>query len=160
TYAGLGDYPRAMDYFRWNLASLEGELLREHFGMTSVASVLSCSWLVSCLAEVGTFAEGLTLGEEGIRVAEAVNEPESLIIAYRGVGGLYLYKGDCHRAIPMLERGLSICQVANLPGQFPNVATPLGAAYTLAGRVAEALPLLEQVVQQTTLRRRQGVARL
>jgi tetratricopeptide (TPR) repeat protein len=116
--------------------------------------------LVSCLAEVGTFAEGLTLGEAGIQIAEAVDEPESLIIAYRGVGWLYLYKGDFHRAIPMLERGLSICQVANIPGQFRGVATPLGAAYTLAGRVAEALPLLEQVVQQTTSTRRQGVARL
>jgi tetratricopeptide (TPR) repeat protein len=156
TYYALGDYPRAMDYFRRNLASLEGELLREHFGMTSLASVLSWSWLVSCLAEVGTFAEGLALGEEGIRIAEAVNEPDSLIVAYRGVGRLYLCKGDFHRAILMLERGLSICQVANIPGQFSSVASPLGAAYTLAGRVAEALPLLEQVVQHATSTRRQG----
>ena len=50
---------------RWNVAALTGELLQEHLGLPGLASVLSRTWLVRCLVELGTFAEGRVLGDEG-----------------------------------------------------------------------------------------------
>jgi class 3 adenylate cyclase/tetratricopeptide (TPR) repeat protein len=147
-YRDLGDYRRAVDCFRRNMAILPGELTRERFGMTGLPSVMSQTMLVSCLADLGAFEEGTTRGEEAVRMAEAADHPFSLTQAYFALGSLYLRKGDLHRAIPVLERGLERCQIANIRTWFPTVAATLGYAYTLAGHVVEALPLLQQAAGQ------------
>jgi tetratricopeptide (TPR) repeat protein len=116
-------------------------------------AVISRTWLVWCLAEMGTFAEGLVHGEEAIRIAEGVDHPYSLISAYYGLGLLHLRQGDLHQAIPMLERSLRLCQDATIPDLWPGVASFLGSAYALSGRLAEALPLLAQAVEQTATSR-------
>src|SRR5262249_12342665 len=59
-YHSLGDYRRAVEYFRKNVACLHGELLRERFGGSGLASVLSRGHLVYNLVECGDFAEGRT----------------------------------------------------------------------------------------------------
>ena len=123
--------------------SLEGALLRERFGLPGLPSVMSRDVLARCLAEVGAFTEGLAHGEEGLRIAEAVNHPNSLINACRGIGYVYLHKGEWHQAIPWLERGLEVCRVWDIPLLLYLVSSTLGYAYVLAGRVFEALPLLE-----------------
>jgi class 3 adenylate cyclase/tetratricopeptide (TPR) repeat protein len=151
-HRALGDYRRAADCFRRNVASLTEELIRERFGMTGLPAVMSRTWLVSCLTDLGAFDEGAARGAEAVRLAEAVDHPFSLIQAYFALGSLYLSKGDLSKAIPVLERGLGLCRVANIPTWFPTVAATLGYAYTLAGRVAEALPLLQQVAAQDTSR--------
>jgi tetratricopeptide (TPR) repeat protein len=144
----LGDYRRAVDCFRREASSLTGELIRERFGMTGLPAVMSRTWLVSCLADLGAFDEGTARGEEAVQMAETVDHPFSLTQAYFAIGTLYLRKGDLSKAIPVLERGLELCQVANILTWFPTVAAALGYAYTLAGRVAEALPLLKQAAAQ------------
>jgi tetratricopeptide (TPR) repeat protein len=147
-YHALGDYQRAIDVLKRNVASLEGALRREHFGLSGRLSVLSHTWLVWCLAEVGEFAEGIARGKEGGQIAEAAERHFDLIRAYTGVGVLYLRKGDFEQAIPLLERGLVVSEAWNIPVWFPWTAAALGAAYAFSGRVAEALPLLEQAVAQ------------
>jgi class 3 adenylate cyclase/tetratricopeptide (TPR) repeat protein len=147
-YYDLGDYHRAIECLEWNVASLDGDLLRERFGMTGLPAVLSRAYLSWSLAELGAFAEGIARGEEGVRIAEAMDHPFSLIWAYAGIGKLYLNKGAFHWSILGLERGLRLCQVWDIPALFPTVASALGMAYALSGRVAEALPLLEQAASQ------------
>jgi tetratricopeptide (TPR) repeat protein len=140
------------------VASLKGELIHERFGMTGLPAVMSRTWLVSCLADLGAFNEGTARGAEAVRLAEAVNHPDpilqpfSLTQACFALGSLYLRKGDVYQAIPVLERGLERCQVANIRPWFPAVAAALGYAYTLAARVAEALPLLQQATARDTSR--------
>lgn len=110
-------------------------------------SLVRLAW---CHAEVGTFAEGTALGEEGLSIAKAVAHPGSLMFAYWGIGLLSLRQGDLRRALPTLEQAMRICQDAGLPFYFPWMAAPLGAAYTLDGRLGDALPLLTCAVEQTT----------
>src|SRR4030095_6786100 len=149
-YHTLGDYRRAMGLLRSNVESLTGDLLREHFGLIGLASVVSRDWLARCLAELGAFPEGIAHTAEAVRIAEAVDHPNSLIHAYLGVGFLSLRTRDLSRAIPVLERGLELCRVFNILLWFPETAAALGCAYALASRVAEALPLLEQAEQRGT----------
>jgi class 3 adenylate cyclase/tetratricopeptide (TPR) repeat protein len=144
----LGDYRRVVDLLGWNVASLEGDLSRERFGMTGLPSVLSRVYLSWSLAELGVFAESVARGEEAVRIAEATDHPFSLIWAYFGIGHLYLRKGDFLRSIPVLERGLGLCQDWHIPALFTAVASPLGAAYALSGRVTEALSLLEEAASK------------
>ena len=135
-----------------NVASLTGELLRERFGMTGLPAVMSRTWLVGCLADLGEFDEGIARGDEAIRLAEAAEHPFSLTQAYYALGTLFLRQGNLPKAIPVLERGLGLCQAAAILTWFPSVAAALGYAYTLSERVSEALPLLQQAVAQDTSR--------
>ena len=120
----------------------------ERFGMAFLPPVQSRYWLAWCHAELGTFAEGRVLGEEGLRIAEAVAHPASLMSAYNGLGLLALRQGDLPRALPLLERAASIGQDTGLLALSTLMAAPLSAAYTLGGRVADALPLLAQAMEQ------------
>jgi class 3 adenylate cyclase/tetratricopeptide (TPR) repeat protein len=149
-YRAQGDYRRAIDCYSQTVAPLDEARLYESFDTIIVPGVNSRAVLAECHAELGTFAQGAILGEEGLRIAEAVAHPASLMIASRGVGLLFLRQGDLRKALPLLERAAGICQDADLPGWFPRLAAYLGAAYTLGGRVADAMPLLAQAREQST----------
>jgi tetratricopeptide (TPR) repeat protein len=112
--------------------------------------VQSLAFLAACHAELGSFAAGHALGEEGLQIAETVAHPSSLMWASYGIGLLCLCQGDLHKALPRLERAMGICQEADLPIFIPRVAAALGAAYTQSGRVADAVALLTQTMAQTT----------
>jgi hypothetical protein len=111
-----------------------GARRRERFGQANLPAVQSLAFLAACHAELGMFAEGSTLGEEGLQIAEAVAHPSSLMWAYYGIGLLATRQGDLHRALPLLERAMGICQEAGLPLFVPRMAAALGTAYTLSGR--------------------------
>jgi tetratricopeptide (TPR) repeat protein len=146
-YHTVGDYPQAMDCSQQIFLSLQGDLIRERFGLSGPLSTLARAVLVRCLADVGEFIEGRTQGEETIRIAEAIGQPFAIMDACNAVGGLYVHQGELHRAIPILERSFELCQVWHILLGIPRTASFLGMAYALSGRVAEALPLLEEAVE-------------
>jgi tetratricopeptide (TPR) repeat protein len=147
-YRAQGDYRRAIDCFGQNVASLDGARRRERFGQVILPAVNSRAEIAWCHAELGTFAEGFPLGEEGLRIAEEVAHPGSLMVACWGVGELSLRQGDLPRALSLLERAVSLCQDADLPSYFPRMAAALGTVYSLCGRVTDAVPLLTQATEQ------------
>jgi class 3 adenylate cyclase/tetratricopeptide (TPR) repeat protein len=144
----LGQYSRAMDFLRKNLDSLSDDLLHDRCSMAGLPSVFSRAWLALCLAERGEFAEGVALGEEALRIAEAGDPGYSLIVGGAGLGNVWVARGDFDRAIVVLERGLSPELDEPSTRVWPFVASALGAAYAHAGRLAEALPLLEAAVER------------
>ena len=97
------------------MATLQGDLLYERFGTNGSVAATSRAWLSLCHAERGAFTEGLAMAEEGLRIAETVNHPFSLIEACYGVSVVYLRQGDVHRAIPVLERAMGLCQDWHIP---------------------------------------------
>jgi predicted ATPase/class 3 adenylate cyclase len=144
-----GDYRQAMDANRRAMALLEGAQRYERFGEPVLPAVRCRTYLSLSLAEVGAFAEGIAVGEEGLHIAEAVQHPVSLVEAYRSVGLPYLRQGNPYQALPVLERARSLCEEADLPFYFSLVAGALGAAYGLCGRVDEAVRLLTHALEQT-----------
>src|SRR5262249_528385 len=104
----------------------------------------------ACHAELGTFAEAKALGEEGLRIAEAVTHPSSLMIASWGIGLPAFRQGDLRKALPQLERAVGICQDEDLLVYFSWMAEALSAADTLSGRVTDAVLLLTQALEQNT----------
>jgi predicted ATPase/class 3 adenylate cyclase len=149
-YLAQTDYRRAIDCLRQTMTSLDEVRRLERFGQANLPAVTARAHLAWCHAELGMFAEGRALGDEGLRIAEAAAHPASLMFAYYGSGLLSLCQGDLLKALPRLEQAVGICQAADLLGWFPRMAAALGAAYTLAGRVADAVPLLTQALEQAT----------
>jgi class 3 adenylate cyclase/tetratricopeptide (TPR) repeat protein len=145
-YQAQGDYGQALDCLRQTMASFDGAQRHERFGQFVPPAVSARARLAACYAELGMFAEGRVLGEEGLHIAEALAHPGGLMYALWGIGLLSLSQGDLPRALPRLERAVGVCQDANLPVYFPWLAAALGAAYTQVGRVADAVPLLTRAI--------------
>ena len=147
-YQAQGDYRRAIDCLWQTMMSLDSVPRHERFGEVILA-VFIPAYLAACHAELGTFAEGRSVGDKGLQSAEAVDHPTSLMFALWGIGLLALRQDDLSRAVPLLERAVSLCQDADHPAWFPLMAAALGATYTLAGRIADAVLLLTQALAQT-----------
>ncbi|MCI0528068.1 MAG: tetratricopeptide repeat protein, partial [Nitrospira sp.] len=159
-YYSLGNYPQAMNFLRKNVESLQGDLIYERFNLTFLPFVVSRARLISCLAEVGEFAEGMIRAEEAFQVAEAVNDSFGLILACYSAGFLYLRKGEFPKAIVLLERGLALSQTRDISFYLPSINSALGYTYALSGRVPEAIPLLEQAVEQMVSKKTVGLLSL
>ena len=149
-YQAQGDYRRAIECLQQAAAAFDGAQRRERCGQAQLPAVLSRANLARCHAELGRFAEGRIIGEEGLRIAEEVAHPASLMTASQVLGLLYLRQGHLSRALPLLERAMSICRDADLRAMFPGQATALGVAYSLAGRLDDAVVLLMQAMEQAT----------
>jgi tetratricopeptide (TPR) repeat protein len=132
-YEAQGDYRRAIDYLRQTVVSLDEVRPHEHGWQLILPPVISRAILARCHAELGMFAEGKALGDEGLRIAEAVAHPGSFMYASAEVGLLFLRQGDLPKAVPLLEQAIAICQAMDFPLWSPRMAAALGAAYALAG---------------------------
>jgi tetratricopeptide (TPR) repeat protein len=154
-YHQIGEYRVAMNFLRRNVENVEllqGELAHKMIAPVSF-SVFSRAYLVLCLAECGEFPAGLACGEEAMRIAEALDQPFSVVAAHYGLGLLYLRQGQLDQAMPLLQHSLSVCRSAQTLIFFPFVASALGAAQTLRGLVAEAVALLEEAMELAVTRR-------
>ena len=147
-YQSLGDYPRARECFQSNVESLEGDLIRERFGEAYLPSVFTRVWLIHVLAARGEFAEGIARGEEGVQIAEAVDHPATLALACRGLGYLYLRKGEFDEAIRFLERSREVSQAWSIRSFIQGILGYLGYAHALSGRLTDGLSLFDQWSEQ------------
>ena len=114
--------------------------------MLALPSVLARGWLAWALAETGEFDVAQTHSDQAVKIAEAVNQPWSLIFAYLASGVVHLRKGDVPKAQLDLERALELCRRASVPLWAPLAAAHLGYAYLLSGRGADASALLDEVL--------------
>jgi tetratricopeptide (TPR) repeat protein len=150
-YHAQGNYRQAIDCCGQTAAFFDRLQPRARFDDVSLSAVLSRTQLALCHAELGTFAEGRALGDAGLRIAEAVAHPGSLMFAYYGVGLLSLRQGDLPAALSRLEQAMGIWQDADLPMYFPRMAAALGAAYVLMGRITHAVSLLTEALRQSVV---------
>ena len=120
TYLGLacltaGDLWQAEACFRRLAQALGPDLSRERFGLTAFPGVLAHAYLAATLAERGRFIEGLPHGETGVRLAEAVDHPYTLMLACMSLGALWRLKGELGQAIVAFERALAVCRESGSP---------------------------------------------
>ena len=124
-YYAAGDYRQALDVSQRMIAVLTGELLSERFGLPIFPGLLGRGYVAWCLAELGDFAEGAGIGEEAVRLAEAVAQPNSMVVVLYCVGLFYRRQGVLQKAIPMLERGLALCPERRHTAAIPPDSLPL-----------------------------------
>jgi tetratricopeptide (TPR) repeat protein len=142
----LGECRQAATVLRHVVGSLRGDLGRERFGQHIFPAVNARSHLVWAQAESGEFEEALVEAREAVRLAEELDHPYSLSVAWWALGSLFAIRGQLTQAVPPLERALVLCRESNLAVLSPLLAFGLGCVYTLSGRVSEGLALLRQAV--------------
>lgn len=138
-----GDYRQAEHYLRTVVKLVGGERHRDRCGLAAFPAAMARGYLTWALTELGTFGDGVVLGEEGVRIAEALDHPYSLIVASWGLAHLHRVRGELDPAVRLLERALALCHDWNLPVLTSITAGFLGYAYALSGRLTEGLPLLD-----------------
>jgi class 3 adenylate cyclase/tetratricopeptide (TPR) repeat protein len=141
-----GDYCRAEDHGRRLMQSLQGDRLRERFGLAIFPAVFSRAYLARIFAEWGVFHEGGAHGQEAIRIAEALDHPFSLIFACLGLAYLNSVRGELNEAARLLERAIAQCREWNITFWTPIVMASLGYAYAWSGRIGEGVSWLQQAL--------------
>jgi tetratricopeptide (TPR) repeat protein len=123
---------------------LQGDLIRERFGMTGYPAVLARGYLAWCLGDVGEFAEGRAYADEAVRLAEEVDQPFSQAVLRIVLGYFYIGQGDLRTAISLLEHSRALIARWDLPRIAANAASLLGVAQVLNGQSIRAVSLLEE----------------
>jgi len=139
-----GDYRQGAEILSRVAETLQGDRRDEWLEAAAQVSVGSRARLAWCLAELGEFAEAMARSEEALRIAREVDQPGSLVIAYRNLGFISLRRGAIPQAIPPLERAVELCRVAQLRSIFDITAAHLGYAYALSGRLPEGVTLMDE----------------
>jgi len=141
-----GDYRSTVALFHWAREAIGDDRRYDRFGLASVAAMVCRTSLARSLAELGSFDDGLTAAEEGLRIAEQAGHPFSRIYACREVGLFHLRRGDLARALTVLRTGYTLCAATETRVLYPVSAATYGYACALSGRVDEALACLESAV--------------
>jgi tetratricopeptide (TPR) repeat protein len=137
----LGNYAAAANRLAQNVATLSGDLARERFGAVSICSVVSGSYLVICLAELGQMDEAAAAAERACSIANEAGGPFNRIQADLATAAADLIRGEAARRIPLLENALALCKSASVAVLLPRTVAALALAYAQARRIAEALEL-------------------
>jgi class 3 adenylate cyclase/tetratricopeptide (TPR) repeat protein len=143
----MGDYRRGATVLTQAVELLQGRLARERFGRPLYPAVVARQHLATCLSALGEFRQALSTAEEGLQIAQTLQQSGNLLMAYLSYGEPLLHQGQFHDAVPRLEHAMAL-YTPDLSAWYPMTAGALGFAYAMTGRLAEALPLLEQAVER------------
>jgi len=141
-----GDYRGSEDVCRRLMQWLQGERIRERFGVATFPAVLSRAYLARNLAERGVFDEGDAQGQEVIRNAEALDHPYSLIFAYLGLAYVKSTRGELSQAARLLERAVAQGRDRDITFLSPTAMASLGHVYAWSGRIGEGVSCLQQAL--------------
>jgi tetratricopeptide (TPR) repeat protein len=142
------DYGQAIDALNIAVGAV-GDRSHVQYGMAAPPTVIARTWLAWCLVERGEVREALDRGEEGLHIAEDVDQAYTLVAACFGLALVRLRRGAFADAIGVLERALALCQVREVPVFYSWVASSLGLACVLSGEfdrsLARSSPVLDDV---------------
>jgi class 3 adenylate cyclase/tetratricopeptide (TPR) repeat protein len=140
----------ATTLFQRIIALLQGDRVRETYGLPFLPAVFSRiyhGWALSC---TGDFAHARDDVEEAVQIAESVDHPFTTVWAHVGIGLVRLEQGELPGALEALESSLALWRRGDWAFMFPWVAAPLGRAYATAGRAEKAIELLAQGAERTS----------
>jgi tetratricopeptide (TPR) repeat protein len=146
-YMVIGDYRAAARHLRGNLNLLSGERAMERMDMPGFPAVLSRSWLAWTLAEMGNFGEASAHGTEGLRLAEALGHPYSLIQLLTSLGRVHALRGELIDASAVFQRARALSVEWNLPFWALLLTVCHGWMLARTGRVAEGLAIQEEPIR-------------
>ncbi len=142
----LGDYSGAEALFLKVLQWLEGDRRQERFGLAGFPAVFALGFLGWLLADQGKFEQAVAHGEEGLRLAEALDNVYSQVFALWMLGRVHNIRGDSSSAIHLHGRGLALSRESKLTLYSLHHMGSLGYAHALSGRAADGIQMLQDAL--------------
>jgi tetratricopeptide (TPR) repeat protein len=152
-----GEIGQAEEHLENTVRLLEGDRVRERFGLHGFPAAIARSYLAWALAERGDFDGAIARGQEGVDIADAAHHAYSLAYVCWGLAVPHVVRGDLVEAARVLERATSLCREWNLPLIGSLVSGLLGLARARSGRVADGVALLQEAVASHELTFGSGV---
>jgi class 3 adenylate cyclase/tetratricopeptide (TPR) repeat protein len=143
---GVAEFEQAEAHLRRTMRMLEGDLLRERYGLHGLPAAIGRSYLAWSLAERGEFDEAIAVGREGVDIADAAHHAYTQSYASWGLAMPHVLRGNLAEAARVLEHADSLCREGNLPLISALVSGLLGIVRARSGREAEGVALLEEAV--------------
>jgi class 3 adenylate cyclase/tetratricopeptide (TPR) repeat protein len=144
----LGQYREAITSLSVSLEVLNPVTRLQRFGMNSPPAIACMTWLAWCHAERGEFSEGRARAEEGLQIAEEVNDAWGRASGHLGLGLVHLRQGRFQTSVDWLGRGLKISETFGLRTWLTPIGSALGYAHLLDGDTPTALELLQRAVAE------------
>jgi class 3 adenylate cyclase/tetratricopeptide (TPR) repeat protein len=146
-YYSLGAHRRAVEVLGQCIV-LQGENVRQQFGLASFPAITVRGYQSMFLSELGEFTNARLVGDEAIRIAETIDHPYSVAIGCWQVGTCYAAQGGFSTAASLLERGLRATGSVTSGAAWTNLASALGYVFALSGRAAEGLALAQEALNR------------
>jgi class 3 adenylate cyclase/tetratricopeptide (TPR) repeat protein len=125
---------------------LSGRLETARFGATGVMSVRVRSFASWFLTDLGRFDEAGHEAAEAARVADAMHQPLSQLLASMAVGYNLFRRGRVDEACDVLEKGYGICRSGGMLGLDAGISGWFASALVRAGRDEEAGRIAQRVI--------------
>ena len=145
-YMWRGDFRQSVGVLEDNLGWIDGPLRHQRFGTTGTGSVLWQGMLGASHARLGNFDAAIDAARKACAIADEVQRPYDIALAYWWAGFIWSHKGDVPNALQALEHAFAICRASQINYLVPVVSTSLGYTCTLAGRAGEGIPMLTRAL--------------
>ena len=145
-YMWRGNFQQSVALLEDNLTWIDGPLRRERIGTTGTGSVLWLGMLGASHGRLGNFPSAIDAAQKACLIADEVERPADIALAYWWAGFIQSHKGDVPLALQYLEHGFEVCRSSQINYLVPILSTSLGYAYALAGRTPEGIPLLAKAL--------------
>src|SRR5262245_54293250 len=141
-YSVLGDHRRAVEALHRCVDASTHVAAFDHKTALGILPMIPKVWLGVSLAEMGEFTEGISVAEDAVAAAEAVQQLYTIAYTNLMLGSIHLGRGDLVRALPILERCHSLAESWQIGLIGPRSALALAQAYAAANRGPDAAVLL------------------
>jgi class 3 adenylate cyclase/tetratricopeptide (TPR) repeat protein len=145
-YMWRGDFQQSVALLEDNLAWIDGPLRHLRMGTSGTGSVLWLGMLGASRGRLGNFPAAMDAAQKACLIADEVQRPYDIALAYWWAGFIWSHKGDVPAALRCLEHGFEVCRSSQVNFLVPILSTTLGYTYALAGRTAEGIALLTKAV--------------
>jgi class 3 adenylate cyclase/tetratricopeptide (TPR) repeat protein len=145
-YMWRGHFQQSVALLEDNLAWIDGPLRHLRIGTTGTGSVLWLGMLGASRGRLGNFPAAIDAAQKACLIADEVQRPYDIALAYWWAGFIQSHKGDVPAALQYLEHGFEVCRASQINFLVPVLSTSLGYTYVLAGRPAEGITLLTKAL--------------
>jgi class 3 adenylate cyclase/tetratricopeptide (TPR) repeat protein len=145
-YMWRGDFRQSAAVLEDNQAWIDGPMRHQRIGTTGTGSVMWLGMLGASHGRLGNFETAIEVARRACLIADEVERPADIALAYWWAGFIWAHRGDVPQALQALEHGFEVCRASQINYLVPILSTSLGYTYALAGRPAEGIPLLTRAL--------------
>ncbi|HEX7926345.1 MAG TPA: hypothetical protein VF678_02065, partial [bacterium] len=151
-YAGIsryaaGDLHGAITVLQDTIDTIPEAQWFNRFGSAGLPASIARVLCGLCMAELGDFARGLPLAQQGIAITEQSDVVLNTAVSYWLMSMCHARQGDWAAAARIAEQGLVLCEQSPVRMAFSQLAGVAGEAYLRTGHADQAVSLLEQAVR-------------